>query len=238
MGENNLPKNSPQFFRGSFTAVWTATIARKDAFCSIFEIYMIYILLHRSDFKNSENLFCEFSDFLSEKSKMFIKNVILTSNFDVWKGMNFLHEWYGCSYLQSQLGCELQCLRTSFHERLKSWSRRHFILFNGILKELFSYFRQVLAKIHCLINSSPIGCIKLLISKIRESTWQEVHQTRNSRYGVTTKKNRMTSLKIPLVLMKQIILQIVLFGDAERSRLGWSLCNTGPNQCYQELGMV
>ena len=34
--EINLPKKSPHIFRGSFSAVWTATIARKDAFFSIF----------------------------------------------------------------------------------------------------------------------------------------------------------------------------------------------------------
>ena len=31
-----IMKKSPQIFRGSFSAVSTATIARKDAFCSIF----------------------------------------------------------------------------------------------------------------------------------------------------------------------------------------------------------
>ena len=93
-----------------------------------------------------------------------------------------------------------------------------FIVFDGILKALFSYFTHIPAKINSLISFALSSYINLLISKIRESTWHKFNQTSIQRYGVTTQRNRMPSLKMPLALMKPIILRIVLFGDVERSR--------------------
>ena len=66
---------------GSFSAVWTATIATKYSFCRVFEpffeIYKIFILLHRSDLKisakNRPN-FCQnllFFEFFSRFSMNF-----------------------------------------------------------------------------------------------------------------------------------------------------------------------
>lgn len=86
--ELNKFNQSPQLLRGSFSSVWTATIATKYSFSAFFEIYKVCILLHRSDFNVfSKKRFTSLHNF-GDFESFFIQN------FDFSLGEQFLFNFF------------------------------------------------------------------------------------------------------------------------------------------------
>ena len=168
---------SPQILRGSFSAVWTAMIATRYSVCSIFEIYKIFILLHRSDLK------------ISAKSSTFLKEWSISKNdipFSLRFSMNFNFLRFFCEnlFLFAGISQKIQIMfrkwyhfsrfweRSALHTSARAQKRRRKIHCSYFPKELkFSYFlrRIDIFRCSCFLCSLGDCAYSRLAKKVKHS---------------------------------------------------------------------